>query len=152
MTPGAQPGFPQGENFWQLAVFFGAVTLLVLVVLALSWLVGPKHRDPATQEPFESGVLPIGYARFRFPVKFYLLAVFFVIFDLESAFLYAGAVALRAIGWSAYFEMVVFIGILFAALIYLWKLGALDWANRRWRQAFNQRGIWDARRGHPERR
>lgn len=148
----AAANYSPKAQFWPLAVFFGAVVLLVLFVLLLSWLIGPRHDDTATQEPFESGIKPIGYARYRFPVKFYLIAVFFVIFDLESVFLYAGAVALRRVGWSAYFEMIIFIGILFAALVYLWKLGALDWASDRWRQPFGERGIWDARRGYAGRR
>lgn len=146
MTAGAQT-FPQADNFWPLAVFFGACVLLVAWVLLLSWLIGPRHRERATQEPFESGVVPVGDAHIRFSVKFYMVAMFFVIFDIESVFLYAGAVSLREIGWGGYYEMVVFIGILLAALIYLWKLGALDWASNRWRQRFGQRGIWDERRG-----
>ncbi|HET7371272.1 MAG TPA: NADH-quinone oxidoreductase subunit A [Gammaproteobacteria bacterium] len=139
---------PSINEFWPLAVFFGAAVLLVCVVVLLSWLIGPQHNDPATQTPFESGVKSYGDARYRFPIKFYMIAMFFVIFDLESVFLYAGAIALRRVGWSAFFEMAVFIGILFAALVYLWKLGALDFATNRWRQPFGQRGIWDARRGY----
>jgi NADH-quinone oxidoreductase subunit A len=139
---------PSINVFWPLAVFFGAVLLLVGFVLLLSWLISPHHHDPATQTPFESGVKPVGDARYRFPIKFYLIAMFFVIFDLESVFLYAGAVALRRVGWSSLYEMVVFISILFAALVYLWKLGALDFATARWRQPFGHRGIWDERRGY----
>jgi NADH-quinone oxidoreductase subunit A len=137
---------PSTDVFWPLAVFFGAVMLLVALVLLLSWLISPHHEDPATQTPFESGVETIGYARFRFSVKFYLIAMFFVIFDLESVFLYAGAIALRPVGWSAFFEIVVFIGILAAALAYLWKIGALEFATTRWRQPFDERGIFDQRR------
>ncbi|HET6725250.1 MAG TPA: NADH-quinone oxidoreductase subunit A [Gammaproteobacteria bacterium] len=141
-------GSPSTSVFWPLAVFFGAAIILVCVVVLVSWLIGPHHNDPATQTPFESGVESFGDARYRFPVKFYLIAMFFVIFDLESVFLYAGAIALRRVGWSSYFEMVVFIGILLGALAYLWKLGALDFATYRWRQPLGRRGIWDERRGY----
>ena len=67
-----------------------------------------------------------GSARRRFDVNFYLIAVFFVIFDLETAFIIGWAIALRQVGWSGYVEIVVFIGILLAALVYLWRVGALD--------------------------
>jgi NADH-quinone oxidoreductase subunit A len=67
----------------------------------------------------------------RFAVKFYLIAMFFVIFDLESAFLFAWAVALRDLGWLGYVEVVVFIGVLLVALVYLWREGALEWGSSR---------------------
>ena len=74
--------------------------------------------------------MTVGYARFRFPVKFYLVAMFFVIFDLETVFIFAWAVAFRDVGWVGYIDMLVFVGVLVAALVYLWRLGALDWGPR----------------------
>ena len=81
----------------------------------------------AADEPFESGIVTVGLARLRLSAKFYLIAVFFVIFDVEAVFLFAWAVAFRELGWPGYIEAVIFIAILGAALAYLWRLGALDW-------------------------
>ena len=116
-------------DLWPLLVYFAAVILLVMVMLGLSYLLGQQHRERATTEPFESGIVPVGYARFRLSAKFYLVAMFFVIFDLEAVFLFAWAIAFRETGWAGYIEVVIFIGILVAALVYLWRLGALDWGS-----------------------
>jgi NADH-quinone oxidoreductase subunit A len=115
-------------DLWPLVVYFAAVILLVMVMLGLSYLLGQQHRGRATAEPFESGIVPVGYARFRLSAKFYLVAMFFVIFDLEAVFIFAWAIAFREVGWAGYVEVLIFIGILIAALVYLWRLGALDWA------------------------
>jgi NADH-quinone oxidoreductase subunit A len=112
-------------------LYFAAVILLSAAMIAISWVLGQRHAGMATREPFESGIVTVGYARFRFPAKFYLVAMFFVIFDLEAVFIFAWAIAYRDVGWSGYIEVVVFIAILLAALVYLWRLGALDWAPRR---------------------
>ena len=111
---------------WPLAVYFAIVIALVVVLLGLSALLGQRHLERATGLPYESGVASTGSARLRFGARFYLLAVFFVIFDLEAAFIFAWAVALREIGWSGYIEGVVFVGVLLAALTYLWRIGGLD--------------------------
>jgi len=111
---------------WPLAVYFAIVIALVVLLLGLSALLGQRHRERATGLPYESGVASTGSARLRFGARFYLLAVFFVVFDLEAAFIFAWAVALRDIGWSGYIEGVVFVGVLLAALTYLWRIGGLD--------------------------
>src|SRR5512142_1596367 len=98
------------------------------MLLGLSALLGERHRERATNLPYESGVASTGSARLRFGASFYLIAVFFIVFDLEAAFIFAWAVALREIGWAGYAEGVVFIGVLFAALVYLWRVGGLDFA------------------------
>jgi len=98
---------------------------------AASAVLGQRHTDKATGQPFESGIVTVGYARLRFPVKFYLVAMFFVIFDLETVFIFAWAIAWRDVGWIGYIDMLVFVGVLVAALVYLWRLGALDWGPRR---------------------
>jgi len=98
---------------------------------AISYLLGQRHTSKATVQPFESGIVTVGYARLRFPVKFYLVAMFFVIFDLETVFIFAWAIAFRDVGWVGYIDMLVFVGVLVAALVYLWRLGALDWGPRR---------------------
>ena len=114
-----------------LAVYLGAILALVALMLGLSYLLGQRHAAAATVEPYESGMVPVGDARLRFPAQFYLVAMFFVVFDLEAVFIYAWAVAAREAGWAGYFEMLVFVAILLAALVYLWRVGALDWAPRR---------------------
>lgn len=121
----------QLSQYWPLAVYFAAVLVLAAGMVAISYILGPRHRAPATVEPFESGIVPVGYARFRFPAQFYLVAMFFVIFDLEAVFIYAWAVAAREVGWAGYIEILVFIAILVAALAYLWRVGALDWGPHR---------------------
>jgi NADH-quinone oxidoreductase subunit A len=111
---------------WPLAVYFAIVIALVVTLLGLSALLGQRHRERASGLPYESGIVSTGSARLRFGARFYLLAVFFVIFDLEAAFIFAWAVALREIGWSGYIEGVVFVGVLLAAFTYLWRIGGLD--------------------------
>lgn len=117
-----------------LALYFGAVLTLVAAMIGLSYVLGPRRATRATVQPFESGMLPVGDARLRFPAQFYLIAMIFVIFDLEAVFIYAWAVVAREAGWSAYAEVMVFIGILLAALVYLWRVGALDWTPMRSRR------------------
>ena len=82
-------------------------------------------------QPYESGIVSEGSARVRVSAKFYLVAMFFVIFDLEAVFIFAWAIAARELGWAGYSEILVFIAILVAALAYLWRLGALDWSPSR---------------------
>ncbi len=114
-------------QLWPLAVYFLVVVVLVLFILGLSSLLGQRHRERATGEPFESGVVHIGSTQIRFSAPYFLIAMLFVIFDLEAAFIYAWAIAFRESGWPGYFEIMVFILILGLALAYLWKLGVLDW-------------------------
>jgi NADH-quinone oxidoreductase subunit A len=114
--------------FWPLVLYFGLVGFVVASMLGLSYILGQRHHGLATDQPYESGMIATGSARLRFDVKFYLIAVFFVVFDLEAAFIFAWAVAFRQVGWGGYIEILVFIGVLVAGLVYLWKLGALDWS------------------------
>ena len=113
---------------WPLFAYSVFVIFLAATTLGVSYLLGPHHSEPATGEPYEGGVVSEGSARVRFSVRYYLIGAFFVVFDLEAVFLFAWAVAARELGWAGYCEVVLFIGVLFAALIYLWKIGALDWA------------------------
>jgi len=116
-------------NLWPLAVYFALVGLLVVAMLSLSFVLGERHTDRATGSPYESGILSEGSARVRFSAKFYLVAMFFVIFDLEAVFLFAWAVAVRETGWAGYAEALLFITVLLATLAYLWRVGALDWGH-----------------------
>jgi len=104
---------------WPLGVYFALVVLLAAGMLAVSWVLGQRHEEPSTGTPYEGGVKQEGSARARLPAKFYLLAMFFVIFDLEAVFLFAWAVAARSLGWPAFWEALIFSGILMAALAYL---------------------------------
>lgn len=117
--------------YWTLGVYFVLVLALVAAMLTLSYLLGQRHSEAATGAPYEGGIVSTGSARVRLSAKFYLVAMFFVIFDLETVFVLAWAVAARALGWQAYWEVVVFIAILVATLIYLWRIGALDWGEVR---------------------
>jgi NADH-quinone oxidoreductase subunit A len=112
---------------WPMAVYFIAVIFVVAGMLALSYILGEHHWDRATGEPYESGIVSTGSAQMRFDIKFYLVAMFFVIFDLEAAFIFAWAIALRELGWPGFGSAMVFIGILMAALFYLSRTGALEW-------------------------
>ncbi len=120
-------------NLWPLVVYSVLVVLVVAGMLAVSYVLGQRHQDRATGSPYESGILSEGSAHVRLSAKFYLIAMFFVVFDLEAVFLFAWAVAGRELGWRGYWEVLIFIGVLMAALVYLWRLGALDWgpAQRR---------------------
>ena len=121
-------------GLWPMGLYFIAVLLLVTVMLALSHFLGQRHQERATDDPYESGMVSTGPGRMRPDVKFYLVAMLFVIFDLEAVFIFAWSVSLRELGWSGYIEMLVFIGVLLAALVYLWRLGALDWGPRKLRK------------------
>jgi NADH-quinone oxidoreductase subunit A len=104
-----------------IAVGFAAFTLLV------SQILGRPRPSPAKSSTFECGVPAIGNARQRFPIKFYLVCMIFILFDVDAAFLYPWALVFRDLGWFGFFEMAVFIGVLAVGDIYAWKVGALDW-------------------------
>ncbi len=129
--PNAGVTFP---TLWPLALYFFVVLVLVAGMLGLSYVLGDQHRDRSTGDPYESGIVSTGSARLRISVKFYLVAVFFVVFDLEAASIFAWAVALREVGWSGYIEALIFIAILLANLVYLWREGALEWGPARIRR------------------
>ncbi|MCU1258352.1 MAG: dehydrogenase subunit [Bryobacterales bacterium] len=114
-------------QLWPLVVYCALVGALVVAMLALSYVLGQRHHDRATNAPYESGIVSEGTARVRFSAKFYLIAILFVIFDLEAVFVYAWSVAVREAGWPGYIELLVFVAILGATLAYLWRVGALDW-------------------------
>jgi NADH-quinone oxidoreductase subunit A len=116
---------------WLFVVYLFLVVLLVGIMLTLSYVLGQRHSERATGSPYEGGIVSEGSARVRTSAQFYLVAVFFVIFDLETVFVIAWAIAGRELGWSGYWELTVFVGILLAALAYLWRQGALDWGPKR---------------------
>jgi len=126
---------------WAVLVYVVAVFGLVFLMLGLSWVLGGRDWGRAKNEPFESGVVGQGTARLRLSAKFYLVAMFFVIFDVEALFLYAWAVSVRESGWAGWIEAFVFIFILTASLVYLWKVGALSWAPESRRRAVRKSSV-----------
>jgi NADH-quinone oxidoreductase subunit A len=123
------------DSLWPLAIYVAAVLVLAAAMIGLSYILGERHVGRSTGEPYESGLVPTGAAWIRFDVKYYLIAMFFVIFDLESIFIFAWAVAVKEAGWGGYLAIVIFIGILMAVLFYLWRMGALDWGTLKQRKA-----------------
>jgi NADH-quinone oxidoreductase subunit A len=106
-----------------LGAGFGAFNIL------LSSLLGPRKPTPEKMAPYECGMPPVGDARDRHPVKFYLVAMIFLLFDIEVAFLYPFAMALRQLGWMGFVQVVLFMTLLLAGYVYVWRKGALDWGN-----------------------
>jgi len=113
---------------WPFAIYLLSVVGLCGLMLIVSYIAGGRDWGRAKNDPFESGVVSAGGAHLRFSAKFYLVAMFFVIFDVEALFLYAWSVSVRESGWAGFIEIAVFIAVLLVGLIYLWRLGALDWA------------------------
>ncbi len=116
---------------WPLLVYLIAVLVVVGGMLVISYLLGQRHNARAIGEPYESGMPVTGSARLRLDVKYYLVAMLFVIFDLETVFLVAWTIAFRGLGWAGYVEMLVFVGVLVATLTYLIREGAFDWGSSR---------------------
>ena len=115
-----------------LALLLGISAALAAFLVLLSQLFGPKRPNAAKSSPYECGVEPLGDARARFPVRFYLVALVFVVFDLEAVFIYPWAASfadmrMAGLGAFAFCEMLVFMTVLVVGLIYLWRRGALDW-------------------------
>lgn len=125
------------SHHWGFAVFLLGVFGLCAFMMGASSLLGSKAFGRSKNQPFESGMLPTGGSRLRFSAKFYLVAMLFVIFDVEALFLFAWAVSVRESGMYGLIGATVFITILFAGLVYEAAIGALDWAPeaRRKRQA-----------------
>jgi len=98
--------------------------------VALSHLLGPQNPTPEKLAPYECGMPPVGDARERQSVKFYLVAMIFLLLDIEVAFLYPWAMALRGLGWTGFVQVVLFFAVLLAGYLYVWKKGALDWSQR----------------------
>jgi len=98
-----------------------------LVSIALSDVLGPRKPTPEKSAPYECGMPPVGNARERQSVKFYLIAMIFLLFDIEIAFLYPWAMALRDLGWNGLLQVVLFMLLLSAGYVYIWRKGALEW-------------------------
>jgi NADH-quinone oxidoreductase subunit A len=116
----------ENVRLWPSLAYAATVLLLAGGMVGLSYILGERHRDKSTNEIYESGIRVTGDARVRFSSHFYLVAMFFVIFDLEAAFIVGWAVAFEQVAWVGFIGAATFIGVLFVVLIYEWKIGALD--------------------------
>lgn len=118
-------------TLWPLLAYVGFVLFLVASVVMLSAVLGERHNDHATGEPYESGILSTGSARVRLSTKFYMVALLFVLFDLEVVFIFSWAIAVPELGWVGYYGLLVFVGLLVVGLVYEWRQGALDWGRSK---------------------
>jgi NADH-quinone oxidoreductase subunit A len=116
----------QNITFWPFIVFAFIVLFLIIAMIGLSYVLGERHKEKLTDEPYESGIPPTGNARLRFSSGFYIIAMFFVIFDLDAAFIMLWAVSFRELGLAGYIGILVFIGLLVVLLVYELSIGALD--------------------------
>src|SRR5690348_15822176 len=117
------------ENWLVIAIFFGIAIGIGMSMMFLPILLRPKNPNAVKATPYESGMPPIGQAQSRYTIRYYLVAVLFVVFDIEAVFFYPWAVAFNAIGWYGMIEMILFIVLLLVAYIYAWRKGALDWVS-----------------------
>ena len=114
------------QTYFPVALVFGLAGLLALVLVGLATLLGPRHPSAVKESTFECGSDPIGSAHERFGVKFYMVALLFIVFDIEAVFIYPWAVQLKELGWAGYLSMVFFAFTLVIGLVYVWKKGALE--------------------------
>jgi NADH-quinone oxidoreductase subunit A len=125
--PAELTAFPWEPGLLSLLVYaFLALGLVSILCFLASWL-GEKKRGPEKLRPFESGIIPTGTARFQYPVPFYLVATFFLIFDVEAVFIFSWAVAFHRLGWLGWLQISFFIAVLLVSLLYIWKKGGLEW-------------------------
>ncbi len=113
-------------SIWPVLVYGGIVALIAVAMLVLSYALGERHRSRERNEPYESGIVPTGSSRLRYDAKYYLVGLFFILFDVEVAFILAWAVAFRELSWAGYIEILLFVAVLVAGLVYIWRLGGLD--------------------------
>jgi NADH-quinone oxidoreductase subunit A len=116
------------QTYFPIGLVLLVATGLALVLLLLANVLGPRHPNAAKRSPFECGSVPVGSARDRFGVKFYVVALLFIVFDIEAVFLFPWAVLFTELGWAGYVEMLIFVATLVVGLAYVWKKGVLDWA------------------------
>ena len=111
---------------WPFLVYGLIVVFLVAIILIISYVLGERHEEHATDEVYEGGIIATGNARFHFPIHFYIIAIFFVVFDVQTVFIMAWAVSAKSVGWAGYFGVAIFIAIFISVLVYEWSIGALD--------------------------
>lgn len=119
------------SSVWPFFFFFCCVVIIAAAMITVSFFLGQRHKGRVTGEPYESGMPLTPSPALRFDVKYYLVAMFFVIFDAEALFMLTWVISVRELGMTGYIEFLVFVFILMIALAYLWKRGSLDWANEK---------------------
>lgn len=119
------------SSFYHVAIYALVSVALIGILLLAAWWLGAKRTSTIKQMPYESGVAPSGSARLAWPVPFYLVAIFFIVFDVEAAFIFTWAVAWDLLGIAGLIQITVFIMVLFAGLAWLWLKGGLDWGPSR---------------------
>jgi NADH-quinone oxidoreductase subunit A len=117
------------DTYFPVLVQIALAVLVATALVALSYLVGKRVKDPVKDSPYECGMAPTGSARERFSVKFYLVAIVFILFDIEAVFLYPWAVVYRELKMFAFVEMLLFVVLILSGFFYVWKKGALDWSS-----------------------
>ncbi len=127
----APPRFTTVHDLLPLAIYSAMALLLIGFILFAAWWLGERRRNPEKDGAYESGVLPTGSARLAYPAPFYLVAIFFIVFDVESVFIFIWAVAWDLLGLPGLMHMTVFIVALLLGLVWLWKKGGLDWGPKR---------------------
>ena len=127
VSAGSTAFAPWEPGMFSLAAYTCMVLVLIGVILFLTAWLGEKNQTPEKLRPYECGILPTGPARLRYPAPFYLVATFFLIFDVEAAFIFTWAIAFRPLGWAGWLQISFFIMVLLVSLFYLWKKGGLDW-------------------------
>lgn len=118
--------FTSYPTLWPLLVYSLAVIALAVIMLLLSHFLGERHKEEGTDDVYEAGIKVTGSARLNFPIHFYVIAMFFVIFDLEAIFVVAWAISAESVGWAGYIGLLIFAGVLLAVLVYELGIGALD--------------------------
>ena len=118
-------------DFWPILVMLGLGAAFAGGSVLLSQFLGPRKPTPEKSAPYECGVPPVGDARERQSVKFYLVAMIFLLFDIEVAFLYPWAIAFRTLGWTGFVQILVFFVLLVAGYVYVWRKGVFDWSGER---------------------
>ena len=129
MQPMTDPGIfaPWHPGIFSLAVYILLVFALTAVLLILTRWLGQRKPGREKARVYESGIIPTGPARLRYPVPFFMVAIFFLIFDLEGAYIFSWAIAGRQLGWTGWLQITFFILVLIAGLIYIWVKGGLEW-------------------------
>lgn len=116
------------QDYLPILIHMIIVIVLALVLMGLSSWVGVRRPSRVKNAPYECGIPPVGNAREKFSISFYLVGMLFILFDVEVAFLFPWAVVYKSLNWFGFIEMVIFIAVLFAGYVYIWKKGALDWS------------------------
>lgn len=137
LPPAIPPSF---ESLLTLGIYTTMAVVVVSVLLLLARFLGQRTKGVIKGQPYESAVLPTGDARLREPVPFYLVAIFFIVFDVEAVFVVSWAVSYDLLGWAGFWQISFFIIILFLGLVYLWKMGGLEWGSRSGRDRLHDGG------------